>query len=256
VPLPGAYGAGTAGNILGNRLDVATGTLSTLTAAQVDTLLSTNHGAGLWTDSGGMGTGSNTVTITVQDNALAPIPGRMVTVKNAAETATIAGPLATNGAGQVVFNLDADTYKILVASTPTYLPLPAQTLVVTTTTAVTYTLTPVSTSTPSAPSLAVVSGSLTYLTGAPAVGVDVIFQTEFRKGAEDGVLLLTVGLPVTVTTDTQGFFSTELVRTDAMALHDPEDTAVYNVRIPAGNIDDHIEIDTPTLDLSTVLPGA
>jgi hypothetical protein len=61
------------------------------------------------------GLGANTVTVTVEAPALTVIPGAVVTIKNSAETVTLAY-LVTNGAGQAIFNLDNGSYKILVTS--------------------------------------------------------------------------------------------------------------------------------------------
>lgn len=90
------------------------------TAQQIDTQLSSVHGTGLW---GPAGTGANVVTLTVQDSGAAPVIGALVTIKNSAGNATVAGPMSTNTAGQAPFNLDNGNYLALVQSSPFYATL-------------------------------------------------------------------------------------------------------------------------------------
>lgn len=56
--LPGAFGAGTAGFILGTNLDTTVSSRSSHTAADVDTVLSGSHGAGSWLTATGFSTHS------------------------------------------------------------------------------------------------------------------------------------------------------------------------------------------------------
>lgn len=201
------------------------------------------------------GGGDHSVTITIQrSDTSAPIVGQSVTVKNSAETQTIAWG-TTNASGQVEFKLSAGTYKILVGSSATYQTLATQTLTVSGTTTQTYSLVPTSLLSPSAANKAVVYGDLVLLTGAPAANVDVEFTMSLRKGAENGTLLVTVGEPVVVTTNAAGRFQTELIRTDLMTKHDSDDTIVYRMRCRECNIDDCITITASPTEISTKLPG-
>ena len=87
------------------------------------------------------GGGGRTVTVTVQSSA-GPVLGAAVTVQNSAQSATVAGPLSTDAGGQAVFQLNDGSYTLLVAANPNYVPLAAQALTVSGTTAATLTLTP------------------------------------------------------------------------------------------------------------------
>ena len=256
--VPSAYAAGQAGYVLGTQIPAAIATRSTLTAAQVDTLLSALHGTGLWTDLGGIGNGSNTVTVLVQDSSLVPLIGQMVTIRNSTQTQTVAGPIPTDSLGQAVFNLDDGTYMALVRSTALYLPLPAFQIVVNNAPLpVTLTLTPVTGLVPSAPDVAVLTGTLVLLTGAPAAYVDVTFFMATRRGGEAGLPdgpIITVGEPVVVTTDAQGTFQTELIRTDFMTMYDPLDVPGYWISCQPCGLADFFLLVVPSTDLSLLLP--
>jgi hypothetical protein len=99
------------------KLDVAISTRSSHSAADVDTTLTSTHGSGSW--SGSAGSGVNTVTVTVATDDAA-IPGISVTIRNTAGTTLVAGPLATDEDGIVVFNLNDGDYTASTASTPLY----------------------------------------------------------------------------------------------------------------------------------------
>lgn len=69
--LPGAYGAGTAGFIVGTNLDVVVSTRSSHSAADVNSLLSVGHGAGSWATATGFATPADVSTS--EANVLAAI---------------------------------------------------------------------------------------------------------------------------------------------------------------------------------------
>ena len=250
--------ASTIGLKLKTNVDALTSSRSTLTAAQVDTLLSATHGAGSWEDAGGAGTGANTVTITVEDDQVVPAPvvGAMVTVKNSAETTVIAGPLATDSLGQAVFNLANGTYRILILSSSAYVPLPAQTLVVSGTTPVTYELEAQGQQTPSDAALCLVYGILTRINGLRAANVPVIFRLENGAGVEtDGGQVVAVKTSVSVLTNSLGYFEQELIRTSELNAHDTEETVRYRVVCPEANLNELITVpDASNVDLATLVP--
>jgi hypothetical protein len=62
--LPGAFGAGSAGLILGTNLDVVLSTRSSHTAANVDTVLSGSHGGGSWLSATGFAVAGDAMTLT------------------------------------------------------------------------------------------------------------------------------------------------------------------------------------------------
>lgn len=223
-----------------------------LTAAAVDAQLSGSHGAGLW-GSTAAGTGTNQVTITIQDNNGAPIPNVSVTIKNSAQTATLAAGF-TNTLGQVVFMLANGTVTVLVQSTQFYTVLPAQTLLVSGTTTATYTLTPQGVVPPVNGSLCAVFGTLTRLDGTPAVGSTVTFTLA-------GGVLGSFKIPghvmvvkqVQVVTDANGFFQTNLTRSSQLALVLGEGSVYYQVNAPDANLNGQILVpDQATVDISTL----
>ena len=81
------------------------------TVGDIDTELTANHGAGSWL-AGGI-SGSNTVAITIVDQVAAPTPDASVTIKNAAGTVLLDAKLSdTNGI--VDFTADDGTYLLYV----------------------------------------------------------------------------------------------------------------------------------------------
>ena len=87
--------------------------LSTLTAAQIDTQLSTTHGAGAWGSSGGAGAFSVPLTIKESDNTtLIAECDVVITTTNTAPSTNVYASGRTNANGVVTFLLDAGTYYI------------------------------------------------------------------------------------------------------------------------------------------------
>jgi hypothetical protein len=84
--LPGAFAGGTAGNILGNRLDVVLSTRSSHTAGDVDTQLSGVHGAGSWATATGFAVAGDAMTLTA---------GERTTLSGVVDTTLV----AAHGAG-------------------------------------------------------------------------------------------------------------------------------------------------------------
>ena len=85
-------------------------------ATQVDTTLTAAHGSGAWV--GAAGSGERFLTVTVVDGDGAPVADACVSLTNAAQTATLAGPLSTDADGEAVFYRDdAETGLAVVRST-------------------------------------------------------------------------------------------------------------------------------------------
>jgi hypothetical protein len=108
--------------------------------AQIDAQLTSAHGAGPWGASFA-GLGASAVPITVLTTGSAPVIGASLTIKNAAMTATVAGPLSTDINGLAVFALNDGAYRVIVASNTLYLPLAPVSLTVLGTTPLLLTLT-------------------------------------------------------------------------------------------------------------------
>lgn len=99
----------------------------------VDTELTANHGAGLWTQAGAAG--SNTVTLTIEEGDTTPIPEVLIDILSTGG-ALLDSKLA-DANGQAVFSLDDDTYNVRLRKARTSFTVP-ETLVVSGDTATTY----------------------------------------------------------------------------------------------------------------------
>jgi len=108
--IPGAYGAGTAGYILGTYLDRAITTAeSNVRGADSDTLKALSDQIDTIPGVGDIG--DNAVTIMVQEADTTPIADAEVRINNSDESTMVTyGTTDTNG--QLVINLDDGTYKV------------------------------------------------------------------------------------------------------------------------------------------------
>lgn len=212
LKLAPSAGDPAAGSIDAELDALATAVDAVPTAAEVDTALTASHGAGLWSSSAG--SGANTVTLTIDDGT-DPVVGVNVVIKNAAETATVAGPQTTDSDGQVVFNLDDGTYHAIVVSTPAYDTLAAQTLTVSGTTTDTYSLTAFDAGSPTEPSQCRVYDWLYNAAGTAQASVAITFTPVTRDPSDiaHGSDTLTLrDVAVTATTDSEGYFTADLYR--------------------------------------------
>lgn len=125
-------------------------TTSRPTATEVDTTLTVAHGAGSW-QTGALGGGANTVTITLQETAGTPkIPSASVDIKNLAGDTLLANG-TTDSNGQVVFNLNNGTYSVFKSKLGSYSFTNPQTLVISGNTSVSFIGTPINVSAPTQP---------------------------------------------------------------------------------------------------------
>jgi hypothetical protein len=199
-------------------------TVAPPTAAQIDTQLSGTHGAGQWGGASGMG--ANQVTLTVQSSLAVPIANVPITVKNQAQTAIVAtGTSDVNG--QVVVNLNNGTYTVLILSSPSWTPPTPQTLVVSGTTAATYTLTAFNPGTPASASLCRVYGTLRNLDGSAASGQQVAFTLDSGDWQANDTAIVVAALYVT--TDVNGYFQADLTRSSQFS-------AIHGSGIPRYNV--------------------
>lgn len=112
TPLPGSYGTGTAGLIVGSTLGGATGAVVYAEGATLDDLLDeldTAHGAGSWEGVGaGVGTGSYTDTIT--DSGSQPLDGVRVQLSTDSAGTNLAYEAYTDALGVFTLRPDPGTY--------------------------------------------------------------------------------------------------------------------------------------------------
>lgn len=164
------------------------------TAAEIDALLSTNHGAGTWSHSE-LGTGAREVTITVDDGT-DPIESAHVRLTKGAETYDG----LTDITGVVTFSVDDGTWRVVITRVGyTFAPVD---LVVAANVATTYNMTQI-TFTPS--SLARVTGYMTVEdeSGIPEEGVSIVIRAQRPGKDEHGIAYDTA--PRTAISDALGF---------------------------------------------------
>lgn len=200
-----------------NALELGPGAGSAPTVADIDAELTSNHGAGSWASSAA-GSGANTVTLTFAEADLTPAQDLIITVKNSAQTAQIGGAQTTDENGQVVFNLDDGSYKVIVRDNGSYAHLDAQDLTVSGTTTDSYTVVAFDAGTPTDPTVCRVYGWLKTPGLVAVSGGTITFQVNNASptyAASDDVLLQQVPV-VTATTDADGYFYADLVRSSEL----------------------------------------
>lgn len=122
------------------------------TVQQIDTQLTSTHGAGSWQSSTG-GTGTNTVTITLTETGgVIKIPGATVSIKNQAGD-TLLATGTTDANGQVQFMLNDGTYSVYKQKLGSYSFTNPETLTVSGNTSASYIGTPISVSAPASPDI-------------------------------------------------------------------------------------------------------
>jgi len=163
----------------------------------------------------GNGGGSHAVTITVQTSGAVPVPNAQVTVKNSAQSAIIAYGL-TDTLGQVSFALNSATYKVLVSAGVGYQALAVQTLVVSGTSSATYTLTAQSVTPPADLDYCRLYGTLSLPTGAVASNVPVRVRLSDEGAVVSSGRLISVVYDMSATTDGDGYFEIDLLRSDSL----------------------------------------
>lgn len=201
---------------------------TSLTAAAIDTQLSLTHGAGAW---GSTATGgAYTITITVVDQAAAPLQNVLYYVRD--NVGTLVGLGTTNASGQATFTANSGSYipalsrvnytQNSAGATYTVTGNQAGTLV---NSLVMTAITPPS---PSAPNLATITGTL--LDGSGNVVVNALGTITLHVGAGKWNPVVSGGnivskTPVTFTTNASGLIKAsdgtttlQLIRTDSMTI--------------------------------------
>ena len=233
--LPGAYGAGTAGEIIGDwkngeRLDLildaraATGadgdTLETL-SDQMDALAATS------------GSGARTVTLTVNDGSTALESASVRVTKGAATYVQ-----TTDTSGEVTFNLDAGTYVVAVSLVGyTY---SGTTIVVDGDETATYSMTAISITGPTAASLCAVQFQVN-LSATAVSGAICKARLLGINQASDGTILSNAEL--SDTTDVGGAARLELVRKGSIV----KGSGMYKIWIEING--------RPTASIETTIPA-
>lgn len=154
------------------------------------------------------GLGAHAITVSVLTTAAVPIPGQIVVIRDSADATTVAWGV-TDASGQIVFNLNAATYKVRINSTAGYVPLATQTLVVSAPASVTYNLAAQSYTEPLSPSMCVVRFWV-YHNGIPLKNSKVEAKIIDKNTAiNSAVLALQIDNKVT---DERGYAELQLVR--------------------------------------------
>jgi hypothetical protein len=163
------------------------GTDNAPTAAEINTELTANHGAGSWQSSGA--SGSNAVTVTVEDDESALLDAK-----------------TTDALGQVAFALDDGTYKVRLRKAFVSFTVP-ETLVVSGATTETYEGVPFS-ATPPSPGMQTLYGYAKTISSVAAGGDTVTVAPQ--KQILDGQVISSE--PGTATVDSDGYFEIALVQ--------------------------------------------
>lgn len=186
IALPGAYGAGTAGYILGTNLDAPISAVTGLA-------------------------GANAVTLHTQQSGGATIPGARLSIRDATDTTTL-GVVSTDTSGDADVNLDSGTY-VARAVLPGYI-FDAQTFVVSGDGTINIIGEKTATSTPVAPDGCVVYGTCVTPSGGPSEGVRVkVTVLNTPKGYfKSGNTVCNPPNVSQVITDSAGYWELELVQ--------------------------------------------
>lgn len=229
--LPGSYLAGSAGKILGDRLDVKVSSRQPI------------------------GTGSRSVTIRTRSGGLA-VAGQLLTVKNQAGTDLVAYGV-TNTSGEIVVMLDDGTYQVRVGASPAFEPLDPVQIVVTGDNTFIIDLTAQEPSPPASPQLCRVYGFVYNAQGVPAAGVEVKFTLKTSGVAEmgsPGTAFLNKA-EVTAQTDATGQFFADVLRSSQINPWTGGDSVKYQFSCPTVGISVEITVpDADTYNLVTALP--
>ena len=202
--------------------------------------------AGSGGDSGGwLGNGPYSITVTVRDEDTNPLQNAQVRLTEGVEV--FSG--LTDVSGTVTFSLNGGTYGVTISKAGyTYTPT-SKTVTADdngTLTEPQIMIQTVSISAPDDPQLCRVYGFSKDLAGVLKAGVQVGFRLS-RHPAQAGVIVDST--PISVTTDSNGYFQADLIRSDVMT---PART--YVVKSTAlGLRDVEISLTSATLDLSSII---
>jgi len=179
------------------------------TAADIDTELSSVHGAGSWEAAGG-GTGAQTVTITVQDQDSNPIDSASVAVHNSNnDDSPKFASGSTDSLGQVTYNLDNGTYSVRTQKAGYNSDNVPETLVVSGSTSDTYGMTDAGGAAPS-PDVQALSGNVQLVTGTNVADATVEVKALWTPQFVSDALLSTV--EDSTTTNASGNFTINVIR--------------------------------------------
>ena len=172
----------------------------------IDDVLSAVHGLNSW--EGGVLAGASQITIVVKDDSDAPVPGAFISVYDSSNT-TLLTRVITDNSGQAILAIDDGDYKIRLFRSGYAFTVPED-LTVSGDGSVEYVGTALYIpSTPSAPDLCVIFGTVRDAAGVPISGacVEVYAVTpQTVSGIQKGERI------ATTVTDADGWFEIELVR--------------------------------------------
>ena len=207
APNSNALGIETDGDITKVNLCAANSDMvaAAPTAAAIDTELTSTHGSGAWT-TGGV-SGSNTVTINVDDSLSADLPDVFVDILSSGDVLLSSG--TTDSSGQLVVTLDDATYKVRLRKAGFAFTV-TETLVVSGTTSDTYVGTAVIPALP-APDLQTLFGAVALpdLTGGSGAVITAT-PVGLNQDISSQVLSLQV---LSDTTDSGGAWALSLAKT-------------------------------------------
>jgi len=204
------------------------------TAAEIDTQLTSSHGSGSWA-SASLGAGARTITITVDDDTN---PLENAKVRATEGINSYVGTTDENG--EIVFNLDDATYTIAI--TKSGYSFSGTTEAIDQDESFTYSMTQVSITPPSDPSLCTFATYL-FRNGSAVQGGTFEANLIGTNNSSDGIVLSKK--VVSATTDANGYAELELVRLDAITdgsgiyriiVKDSDGTVCTDVKITIPNV--------------------
>lgn len=196
--------------------------------AEIDALLTANHGAGKWGAPGAAsGQYTFTVTITSDESGTPAVPGALVTIQDLADNIIQWGE--TDLSGQIVFTLDADDYLVAISAGVKYSPFTPASKTIAGNDTGAYQLSVQSPTPPASPSLCTVY-AYQYLNGVPVKNrvVKALLQDLPQKLPS---IVLEKG-PVEVRTNALGYWSMDLVRGKNYKFTVPEAGLSTEIAVP------------------------
>lgn len=213
-----------------SRVDVAVS--SRTTSAGVLSTLNAAHGTGAWDTAG---SGAHSVTITVSASGVG-VAGVEITVKNTDESLVLRTD-STDSSGQVLFNLDSGTYKVILTSSVLYDTLPAQTLIVTGTTSESYSLTNAVLSGSSGPNLCRVHFFSQDIGGVLQAEAKFTFRLTAKRYVEANGTFVMVAEQLEQVTDGDGYGYVDLLISTSLTPSSDADETTYRVTCPTFRLD-------------------
>lgn len=217
----------------------------------VDTQLSGIHGAGTW-GAGGIGAGIYTHTITLQNTSSGAILGATVTLQDAGTLIPTNWGL-TDTLGQITFSVNSGNYKVVINAGLNYVLYTPTTFSVVGNSSQIITLSTQSITPPTNPNVCKIYSWLFLPNGEVAANVSIKFKPTAKNALKLPSAVLDVAT-ITATTNSSGYFETNLVISNNITVTVSTDTVLYRAICAEANLNAVFSVpNQPTVDLRTLL---